>query len=130
MGLLEGKVVVVTGAGGGIGREHSLAMAKEGAKVVVNDLGGSRDGSGAGSAMADKVVEEIKAAQGEDTPLFAAIRSHGVVRERPLVNATVKAFAEGKVRLTPGNRVVDATGSAVTGYDLTAEVDRWMGATT
>jgi len=61
MGLLDGKVVIITGAGGGIGREHALAMAKEGAAIVVNDLGGARDGSGAGSAMADKVVEEIKA---------------------------------------------------------------------
>ncbi|MBW2233268.1 MAG: SDR family NAD(P)-dependent oxidoreductase [Deltaproteobacteria bacterium] len=61
MGLLDGKVVVITGAGGGIGREHALAMAKEGAAIVVNDLGGSRDGSGDGHSMADKVVDEIKA---------------------------------------------------------------------
>ncbi len=65
MGLLEGKVVVITGAGGGIGREHALAMAKEGAAIVVNDLGGSRDGSGGGSAMADETVELIKKAGGE-----------------------------------------------------------------
>jgi NAD(P)-dependent dehydrogenase (short-subunit alcohol dehydrogenase family) len=65
MGLLDGKVAIVTGAGGGLGREHALALAKEGAAVVVNDLGGARDGSGAGSAMADLVVEEIKAAGGE-----------------------------------------------------------------
>ena len=61
MGLLDGKVVVITGAGGGIGREHALHMAKEGAAIVVNDLGGARDGTGAGSAMADQVVDEIKA---------------------------------------------------------------------
>lgn len=62
MGLLDGKVVVITGAGGGIGREHAIAMAKEGAAIVVNDLGGARDGSGAGgSSMADLVVDEIKA---------------------------------------------------------------------
>ena len=65
MGLLEGKVVVITGAGGGIGREHALAMAKEGAAIVVNDLGGSRDGSGGGSSMADETVELIKQAGGE-----------------------------------------------------------------
>jgi NAD(P)-dependent dehydrogenase (short-subunit alcohol dehydrogenase family) len=57
--------MVVTGAGGGLGREHALALAKEGAAVVVNDLGGARDGSGGGSVMADAVVEEIKAAGGE-----------------------------------------------------------------
>ncbi len=65
MGLLDGKVAIVTGAGGGIGREHSLALALEGAAVLVNDLGGSRDGSGSGSSMADAVVAEIKAAGGE-----------------------------------------------------------------
>jgi NAD(P)-dependent dehydrogenase (short-subunit alcohol dehydrogenase family) len=65
MGLLDGKVVIVTGAGGGIGREYALAMGKEGASVVVNDLGGARDGTGGNSAMADQVVEEVKAAGGE-----------------------------------------------------------------
>ena len=66
MGLLEGKVAIVTGAGGGLGREHALALAREGAAVLVNDLGAARDGSGAGAhSMADKVVEEIKKAGGE-----------------------------------------------------------------
>jgi len=60
MGLLDGKVAVVTGAGGGIGREHALALAREGASLVVNDLGGARDGSGSGQSMADQVVEEIR----------------------------------------------------------------------
>jgi NAD(P)-dependent dehydrogenase (short-subunit alcohol dehydrogenase family) len=60
MGLLDGKVVVITGAGGGIGREYAVAMAKEGAAIVVNDLGGARDGTGKGSAMADEVVSEIE----------------------------------------------------------------------
>ncbi len=60
MGLLDGKVIVITGAGGGIGREHALSMAGEGAAIVVNDLGGARDGTGEGAAMADQVVAEIK----------------------------------------------------------------------
>ncbi|MGB0437885.1 MAG: SDR family NAD(P)-dependent oxidoreductase [Mycobacterium sp.] len=61
---VQDRVVVVTGAGGGLGREYALTLAREGASVVVNDLGGARDGTGAGSAMADQVVKEIRDAGG------------------------------------------------------------------
>ena len=61
----EGRVAIVTGAGGGLGRQHALELARRGAKVVVNDLGGAVDGSGGSSAAADQVVAEIKAAGGE-----------------------------------------------------------------
>jgi NAD(P)-dependent dehydrogenase (short-subunit alcohol dehydrogenase family) len=64
-GLLEGKVAVVTGAGRGIGREEALMMAKQGAKVVVNDLGAGFDGSGKDASPAQQVVNEIKAAGGD-----------------------------------------------------------------
>ena len=75
MGLLDGKVAVVTGAGGGLGREHVLALAAEGAAVVVNDLGGARDGSGDGSRVADEVVAEVKAAGGEAVANYDNIAS-------------------------------------------------------
>lgn len=61
---VQDRVIVVTGAGGGLGREYALTLAREGASVVVNDLGGARDGTGAGHNMADEVVKEIKDAGG------------------------------------------------------------------
>jgi NAD(P)-dependent dehydrogenase (short-subunit alcohol dehydrogenase family) len=64
MGALEGRVAVITGAGRGIGREHALLFAKEGAKVIVNDLGGDNAGNGADSGPARDVVEEITEAGG------------------------------------------------------------------
>ncbi|MCK5756373.1 MAG: SDR family NAD(P)-dependent oxidoreductase, partial [Mycobacterium sp.] len=66
MGLLDGRVVIVTGAGGGIGRAHALAFAAEGARVVVNDIGVGLDGSPAGGGSAAQgVVDEIVAGGGE-----------------------------------------------------------------
>lgn len=64
MGILEGRVAVITGAGRGIGREHALLFAKEGAAVVVNDLGGSNTGDGSDSGPAHEVAAEINAAGG------------------------------------------------------------------
>jgi len=65
MPTLDGKVAVVTGAGRGIGREHALALARAGAKIVVNDLGASLAGEGVDSGPADDVVREIEALGGE-----------------------------------------------------------------
>ena len=71
----EDKVVIVTGAGGGLGRAHALLFARHGAKVVVNDLGGSTQGEGANSSAADRVVEEIRQAGG------TAIANHDSVTD-------------------------------------------------
>jgi NAD(P)-dependent dehydrogenase (short-subunit alcohol dehydrogenase family) len=71
--ILEGKVAVVTGSGGGIGRAEAMAMAKLGAKIVINDIGTSYDGLGASSSPADKVVQEIKAAGGQAVASYASV---------------------------------------------------------
>ena len=92
MGMLDGKVALVTGAGGGLGRTHALLLAAEGAAVVVNDLGGARDGTGAGSAMADQVAAEIQAAGGK------AVADYGSVADqdhaRGMVQAAVDNFGK------------------------------------
>jgi NAD(P)-dependent dehydrogenase (short-subunit alcohol dehydrogenase family) len=75
MGILEGKVAIITGAGSGIGRSHALALAKEGAKIVVNDLGGDRAGAGRGSEAADRVVTEIKSSGGEAAANYDSVVS-------------------------------------------------------
>lgn len=82
------RVVVVTGAGGGLGREYALTLAREGASVVVNDLGGARDGTGAGHKMADQVVQEIKDAGGRAVANYAHLSRgprgrHPAFRARP-----------------------------------------------
>ena len=86
----DGKVAIVTGAGGGLGRQHALELARRGAKVVINDLGAALDGSGGSSAAADAVVAEIKAAGGE------AIADGGSVADDAgaanLVRRAVEAF--------------------------------------
>lgn len=69
----DGKVAVVTGAGGGLGRTHALLLASRGAKVVVNDLGGAPDGTGESKSLADKVVEEIRASGGEAVPNYDSV---------------------------------------------------------
>ena len=75
MGLLDGKVAIVTGAGRGVGRAEALAMVKEGAKVVINDLGGGVDGSGARTMVADEVVKEIKDSGGDAAANYSDVSS-------------------------------------------------------
>ncbi len=76
----SGRVAIVTGAGGGLGREHALALAKRGAKVVVNDLGGARDGSGGSASAAQAVADEIIAAGGEAMANSASVTDFAAVQ--------------------------------------------------
>ena len=90
MGICDGRVVIVTGSGRGLGREYALAYAAEGAKVVVNDLGGSVVGGGRDISAADSVVEEIRKSGGE------AIANHDDVADWDgagnLIETALKAF--------------------------------------
>ena len=115
-GICDGRIVVITGAGRGIGREHALAFAREGAKVVVNDRGGAVDGGGSDASPAEQVVEEIRAlggeavANGDDVTAFegagriiqaaidafggldVVVNNAGILRDRMFVNMTPEEF--------------------------------------
>ena len=116
MGHLDGRVIVVTGAGRGVGREHARLLAAEGASVVVNDLGGEQDGTGASTGPAQEVVDEIVAAGGKAVAngdsvadwegsqriinaavenfgdLHGLVNNAGILRDRMLVNMTEEEF--------------------------------------
>ena len=94
-----GKVAIITGAGGGLGRCHALELARRGAKVVINDLGGALDGSGGNSAAAEKVVAEIKAAGGEAIANGASVSDDAGVAH--LVKQTMDAY--GRIDILVAN---------------------------
>jgi NAD(P)-dependent dehydrogenase (short-subunit alcohol dehydrogenase family) len=92
MGALDGRVAIITGAGRGIGREHALLFAAEGAKIVVNDLGGANDGSGEDATPAQQVVNEIIAMGGEAVANYDNVADwEGAQR---LINAAVESFGD------------------------------------
>jgi NAD(P)-dependent dehydrogenase (short-subunit alcohol dehydrogenase family) len=99
MALLEGKVAVVTGAGRGIGREEALLLAKQGAKVVVNDLGGHFDGTGQSRSPAEDVVKEIRSAGGEAVANFESVSDFKSAKR--IIECAIDNF--GKVNIVVNN---------------------------
>jgi len=92
MGSLDGRVAIITGAGRGIGREHALLFAAEGAKIVVNDLGGANDGSGTDATPAQETAAEIRALGGE-----AIVNGDNVADwegSQRLINSAIEAFGD------------------------------------
>ena len=92
MGALDGRVAIITGAGRGLGREHALLFAAEGAKIVVNDLGGANDGSGSDMTPAQQTVADIKAMGGE-----AIVNTDNVADwegSKRMIDSAIEAFGD------------------------------------
>jgi NAD(P)-dependent dehydrogenase (short-subunit alcohol dehydrogenase family) len=115
------KVAIITGAGGGLGRAHALHLARLGAKVVVNDLGGALDGSGGNSAASERVVEEIKAAGGEAIANGASVSDDAGVAH--LIKQTMDAFGRIDVLIANAGILRDKSFGKMEVKDFAAVVD-------
>ncbi len=123
-GHLNGKVAVVTGAGGGIGRAHALALAAEGAKVVVNDLGvdlDGADGSGATRQRAAEVAEEIRARGGTAISNAESVASYDSARR--IVAVAVETFGHIDILINNASVFRDGPFAEMTAADFSADVD-------
>ena len=101
----DNRVAIVTGAGGGLGRCHALELARRGAKVVINDLGGALDGSGGNSEAAEAVVAEIKAMGGEAIANGSSVNDEAGVQK--MIDDTMAAF--GRIDILICNAAVSYT---------------------
>ena len=115
------KVVIVTGAGGGLGRSHSLEFAKRGAKVVVNDLGGSVDGSGGSSDAANNVVKEITEAGGVAIPNGSSVTDDDGVKN--MVDQTMDEFGRIDILINNAGILRDRSFTKMTIEDFTLVTD-------
>ena len=118
------KVAIVTGAGGGLGRCHALQFAERGAKVIVNDLGGSVDGSGGSSEAADKVVEEIKAMGGDAISNGSSVTDKAGVKK--LVDDAIAAYGRIDILVNNAGVLRDKSFAKVTLDDFEFVVDVHM----
>ncbi len=108
----DGKVVIVTGAGNGLGRSHALALGARGAKVVVNDLGGSHTGDGKSATAADKVVSEIKAAGGQAVANYDSVEDGDAI-----IKTAVDAFGRVDVLINNAGILRDVSFQKMTEAD-------------
>src|ERR1700675_2199413 len=107
MGLLDGKVALITGAGGGLGEAYAKLFAREGAAVVVNDLGGPRDGSGGDKSMAQKVVDAIKAEGGRAVANGADIST--MAGGQSVFDDAIKHFGRADILVNNAGILLDQT---------------------
>src|SRR4030042_1171276 len=102
-----GRVAIVTGAGGGLGRNHAIEFAKRGAKVVVNDLGGSTTGVGSSTSAADHVVEKIKGLGGEAVPNYDNVATLGGGEH--IVQTAINAFGKVDILINNAGILLDSS---------------------
>ena len=122
MGIdFKGQVAIVTGAGGGLGRQHALALAARGAKVMVNDLGGARDGSGGSATAAEAVVAEIRAAGGEALANSASVTDFAAVEA--MVAQAVAAWGRVDILVNNAGILRDKTFAKMDIADFALVVD-------
>ena len=117
----SGRVAIVTGAGGGLGRQHALALAKRGAKVVVNDLGGALEGTGGSTSAAQKVVDEIRAAGGEAIANGASVTDFAAVQA--LVQQAIDTWGRVDILVSNAGILRDKTFAKMEIADFRAVLD-------
>jgi NAD(P)-dependent dehydrogenase (short-subunit alcohol dehydrogenase family) len=117
----DGRVAIVTGAGNGLGRSHALALAARGAKVVINDLGGARDGTGGSLSAAERVVEEIRAAGGTAMASGASVTDPAGIEA--MVADAMKAWGRVDILINNAGILRDKTFAKMTLDDFRAVID-------
>ena len=117
----DNRVAIVTGAGGGLGRCHALELARRGAKVVINDLGGALDGSGGNSEAAEAVVAEIKAMGGEAIANGSSVNDEAGVQK--MIDDTVAAFGRIDILICNAGILRDKSFSKMTNADIDLVLD-------
>jgi NAD(P)-dependent dehydrogenase (short-subunit alcohol dehydrogenase family) len=117
----DGKVAVVTGAGQGLGRSHALFLASRGAKVVVNDLGGATDGSGASQTPAQKVCDEISAAGGQAVPSYDSVSTEAGAQA--VIGTAIDAFGRIDILVNNAGILRDKAFKNATEADIRPVID-------